>query len=103
MIEKNRGNEVILEMVEALKNKNFEFPRADYKCERYFVCADSYGHKCMQSTEIYIISQAPIMDTVTPMTKDKSDERGSQNEYKGKNRTQERNGIFKIRIQKIHR
>lgn len=29
MIEKNRGNEVILEMVEALKNKNFEFPRAD--------------------------------------------------------------------------
>lgn len=27
MIEKNRGNEVILEMVEALKNKNFEFPR----------------------------------------------------------------------------
>lgn len=28
MIEKNRGNEVILEMVEALKNKNFEFPRA---------------------------------------------------------------------------
>ena len=30
MIEKNRGNEVILEMVEALKNKNFEFPRADY-------------------------------------------------------------------------
>lgn len=31
MIEKNRGNEVILEMVEALKNKNFEFPRADNK------------------------------------------------------------------------
>ena len=31
MIEKNRGNEVILEMVEALKNKNFEFPRADSK------------------------------------------------------------------------
>ena len=30
MIEKNRGNEVILEMVEALKNKNFEFPRAHY-------------------------------------------------------------------------
>lgn len=28
MIEKNRGNEVILEMVEVLKNKNFEFPRA---------------------------------------------------------------------------
>lgn len=28
MIEKNRGNEVILEMVEALKNKDFEFPRA---------------------------------------------------------------------------
>lgn len=56
----------------------------------------------MQSTEIYIISQALIMDTVTPMTKDKSDERGSQNEYKGKNRTQERNGIFKIRIKEIH-
>ncbi len=34
MIEKNRGNEVILEMVEALKNKNFEFPRADNKEER---------------------------------------------------------------------
>ncbi len=34
MIEKNRGNEVILEMVEALKNKNFEFPRADYKYKR---------------------------------------------------------------------
>ena len=28
MIEKNRGNGVILEMVEALKNKDFEFPRA---------------------------------------------------------------------------
>ena len=35
MIEKNRGNEVILEMVEALKNKNFEFPRADKLCGRY--------------------------------------------------------------------
>ncbi|KAI4439637.1 hypothetical protein C824_002124 [Schaedlerella arabinosiphila] len=34
MIEKNRGNEVILEMVEALKNKNFEFPRADLDCSR---------------------------------------------------------------------
>lgn len=34
MIEKNRGNEVILEMVEALKNKNFEFPRADYNIRR---------------------------------------------------------------------
>ena len=34
MIEKNRGNEVILEMVEALKNKNFEFPRADYTKSR---------------------------------------------------------------------
>ncbi len=29
MIAKNRGNEVILEMVEALKNKDFDFPRAD--------------------------------------------------------------------------
>ena len=27
----NRGNEVILEMVEALKNENFEFPRAHKK------------------------------------------------------------------------
>lgn len=34
MIEKNRGNEVILEMVEALKNKNFEFPRAHYLYRR---------------------------------------------------------------------
>ena len=32
MIEKNRGNEVILEMVETLKNKNFEFPRAHHIC-----------------------------------------------------------------------
>ena len=37
MIEKNRGNEVILEMVEALKNKNFEFPRADMNIRRAFV------------------------------------------------------------------
>ena len=37
MIEKNRGNEVILEMVEALKNKNFEFPRADKQ----------YGGRCV--------------------------------------------------------
>ena len=36
MIEKNRGNEVILEMVEALKNKNFEFPRVHGVYERYF-------------------------------------------------------------------
>ena len=35
MIEKNRGNEVILEMVEALKNKNFEFPRADLLKKRW--------------------------------------------------------------------
>jgi hypothetical protein len=35
MIEKNRGNEVILEMVEALKNKNFEFPRADLLLKRW--------------------------------------------------------------------
>ena len=34
MIEKNRGNEVILELVEALKNKNFEFPRAHYNIRR---------------------------------------------------------------------
>lgn len=35
MIEKNRGNEVILEMVEALKNKNFEFPRAHKQNRRW--------------------------------------------------------------------
>ena len=40
MIEKNRGNEVILEMVEALKNKNFEFPRADRKSRG---CLRKYG------------------------------------------------------------
>lgn len=34
MIKKNRGNEVILEMVEALKNKNFEFPRAHLENKR---------------------------------------------------------------------
>lgn len=34
MIEKNRGNGVILEMVEALKNKDFEFPRAHYMLRR---------------------------------------------------------------------
>ncbi len=28
MIEKNRGENVILEIVEALKSKGFEFPRA---------------------------------------------------------------------------
>ncbi len=42
MIEKNRGNEVILEMVEALKNKNFEFPRAHRKCRRYTVYVMEY-------------------------------------------------------------
>ncbi len=35
MIEKNRGNGVILEMVEALKNKDFEFPRAHYMVWRW--------------------------------------------------------------------
>ena len=40
MIEKNRGNEVILEMVEALKNKNFEFPRADYVYRRVLSLPD---------------------------------------------------------------
>ena len=34
MIEKNRGNGVILEMVEALKNKDFEFPRAHSRSRR---------------------------------------------------------------------
>ena len=34
MIAKNRGNEVILEMVEALKNGNFEFPRVHKELER---------------------------------------------------------------------
>ena len=43
MIEKNRGNEVILEMVEALKNKNFEFPRAHNVNRRYSECQSQSG------------------------------------------------------------
>ena len=38
MIEKNRDNEVILEMVEALKNKNFEFPRAHKIVKEVNIC-----------------------------------------------------------------
>ena len=43
MIEKNRGNEVILEMVEALKNKNFEFPRADTVAGRCFLLVSIFS------------------------------------------------------------
>ena len=44
MIEKNRGNEVILEMVEALKNKNFEFPRAHKIFRRWRTSGNNQGN-----------------------------------------------------------